>query len=139
MSIVRFVASGTVLILLISTACSGPKPEITDVYWAIDEEGTRYASSTAEKDDVLYAYVTTNSEANGVQVRLTVQEYDLIGEDEDCLDNYFTVSDGCASMRWTVGWGDGSLLEGDRNYYVTAQLTEGNTEAVFSDHIYVDW
>jgi hypothetical protein len=128
-----------VIILFLSAACFGPKPEITDVYWATDEEGTRYTSSGAERDDVLYAYVTTNEDANGVQVRLTIQEYDLIGEDEDCLDNYITVNSQHASMRWTVGWGDGSFLEGDRDYYITAQLVEGNTDAVFSDHIYVDW
>lgn len=128
--------AGAVLVFIIGISCS--RPEVTDAYWASNDAGSRLEGG-ADKGDIIYAYVTTVN-AEGSQIRITIQEFDLIGGDEDCLDTFMSVVNESACVRWTVGEGDTSFLEGkNREYYFGAQLQRGSKKTVFSDHIGVVW
>jgi hypothetical protein len=125
------------IMLLFGVVCS--RPRILDVYWAVDSDGERLSSSAADRGAVLYAYVITEN-AEGREIRITIQEYDLIGGDEDCLDTFMSVVSEHAFVEWVAGAGDTSILEGSlRKYYFGAKLDTRGAETVFSDFIEVEW
>lgn len=124
-------------VLLFGVVCS--RPEILDVYWAGNSDGERLTSLAVDRGAILYAYAITEN-AEGRKIRITIQEYDLIGEDEDCLDTFMNVARENAFVEWTVGSGDTSVLEGNlRKYYFGAKLDNRGAETIFSDFIEVEW